>query len=254
MSNNGTDPIIQALGELTEAPPAGLFDRVVSRWIRTTTPLDELYIAFSDHGISYLRTATSTGHSPTQFTHQFHQRFNQPLIPTNQPPTGLLTALRTGRTRHLTLDLRTLTPFEKDVLTTTTRIPTGQTRPYTWIAHQIGRPHATRAVGTALANNPLPLLIPCHRVTRANGHPGNYIFGTTTKETLLHTEHVNLTEIRQLAKAHIHYIGSDTTHIVCYPTCHHARRITTPHRHGFRTLHQAHQAGYRPCQHCQPTT
>ncbi|HSS12146.1 MAG TPA: Ada metal-binding domain-containing protein, partial [Acidimicrobiales bacterium] len=57
---------------------------------------------------------------------------------------------------------------------------------------------------------------------------------------------------RQLAARHIHYLGSDTTGVVCYPTCHHARRITSAHRVGFRTLEGAVAAGYRPCQQCRP--
>ncbi|MDQ3404764.1 MAG: cysteine methyltransferase, partial [Actinomycetota bacterium] len=44
----------------------------------------------------------------------------------------------------------------------------------------------------------------------------------------------------------------DTTHIVCYPSCAHARRITGPHRKGFRTIDAALTAGYRPCKHCRP--
>ena len=88
------------------------------------------------------------------------------------------------------------------------------TRPYAWIAQGIGRPGA---VGSALARNPVPVLIPCHRVTRSDGQPGDYVFGMQVKEALLRAEEVNLDEVRKLARARIFYLGSDATGIVCLP-------------------------------------
>src|ERR1700692_1181255 len=79
--------------------------------------------------------------------------------------------------RRLTYDLRSCTPFEAAVLRKALEIPRGQVRPYNWIAREIGRPKAMRAVGSALANNPVPILIPCHRVVRGDGKIGNYALG-----------------------------------------------------------------------------
>jgi methylated-DNA-[protein]-cysteine S-methyltransferase len=152
------------------------------------------------------------------------------------------------------LDLRGLSEFERDVLTATRRIPAGQTRPYGWIAVEAGRPRAVRAVGSVLARNPVPLLVPCHRVVRADGGLGAYMFGSAHKEELLRAEQVNLDEVAVLAQRGVHFLGSDTTGVVCFPTCPHARRITLVHRHGFRTIGAAVAAGYRPCRHCRPTT
>ena len=67
-----------------------------------------------------------------------------------------------------------LTAFEWDVLKATLSIPMGETRTYQWIAQQIGRPKAVRAVGQALRKNPFPLLIPCHRVINSDGKLGGY--------------------------------------------------------------------------------
>ena len=76
----------------------------------------------------------------------------------------------TGRRRvRLQFDLRRLSPFERDVLRKTLEIPRGEARTYGWIAREIGRPGAVRAVGSALNKNPIPLLIPCHRVVRSDG-------------------------------------------------------------------------------------
>lgn len=69
-------------------------------------------------------------------------------------------------------DISTCTPFIRAVLREAARIPYGETRTYGWIARKIGRPGAARAVGQALGRNPVPLLIPCHRVTAQAGLGG----------------------------------------------------------------------------------
>jgi methylated-DNA-[protein]-cysteine S-methyltransferase len=72
------------------------------------------------------------------------------------------------------LDLSGSTPFQRQVWKTAMEIPYGQVRSYKWVAEKIGRPSACRAVGHALATNPLPLVIPCHRVIRNDGKPGGF--------------------------------------------------------------------------------
>ena len=67
------------------------------------------------------------------------------------------------------------------MLTKTLEIPSGEVRPYGWVAREIGRPKAVRAVGSALGRNPVPVLIPCHRVVRSDGHVGNYGLGVPMK-------------------------------------------------------------------------
>ena len=64
----------------------------------------------------------------------------------------------------------------------------GQTRSYRQVAELVGNPNAVRAVGTACATNPLPVVIPCHRVLRADGSVGGYIGGAAAKATLLNLE------------------------------------------------------------------
>jgi len=67
-----------------------------------------------------------------------------------------------------------LTAFEWQVLKAALTIPLGETRSYQWVADQIGKPKAVRAVGSALRKNPYPLIIPCHRVIKSDGSPGAY--------------------------------------------------------------------------------
>jgi methylated-DNA-[protein]-cysteine S-methyltransferase len=86
------------------------------------------------------------------------------------------------------LDLSKATTFEKLVWQAARQIPRGQTRSYGWIAKRIGKPNAARAVGQALGRNPIPILIPCHRVISSNGELGGFTGGIDIKQTLLNLE------------------------------------------------------------------
>lgn len=85
-------------------------------------------------------------------------------------------------------DLRGLPPFTQAVLKIASKIPYGEVRSYRWVAEQLGSPKAARAVGNALARNPIPIIIPCHRVIRADGSLGGYALGLDWKRRLLELE------------------------------------------------------------------
>lgn len=80
------------------------------------------------------------------------------------------------------------TPFQLQVWRAVQDIPHGSTRTYAQIAAAIGNPRAVRAVGSAIGANPVALLIPCHRVCRADGTPGAYRWGAARKHALLRDE------------------------------------------------------------------
>src|SRR5262249_55181112 len=82
-----------------------------------------------------------------------------------------------GRRRFRDVDLSPLRPFQPRGPEKPAEIPRGEVRPYSWVAREIGAPGATRAVGTALGHNPVPFIIPCHRVVRADGSLGEYSGG-----------------------------------------------------------------------------
>ncbi len=82
------------------------------------------------------------------------------------------------------------TPFQRRVWRALTRIPLGQTRTYGEVAASIGAPRAARAVGAACGANPLPLLVPCHRVLAAGGGLGGFSGGLSIKKKLLRVEGV----------------------------------------------------------------
>jgi methylated-DNA-[protein]-cysteine S-methyltransferase len=86
------------------------------------------------------------------------------------------------------LDLSAATPFQRKVWEITRLIPYGETRSYRWVAEQIGRPEAVRAVGRTLSKNPLPIIIPCHRVLTIDGKLGGYHGGVEMKRDLISLE------------------------------------------------------------------
>ncbi|HEU4760631.1 MAG TPA: methylated-DNA--[protein]-cysteine S-methyltransferase [Dehalococcoidia bacterium] len=86
------------------------------------------------------------------------------------------------------IDLSLVPPFTQRVLQTTARIPYGQVRPYAWVAREIGKPRATRAVGQSLHINPVAPIIPCHRVIASDNTLGGYGGGPEMKEWLLKLE------------------------------------------------------------------
>jgi methylated-DNA-[protein]-cysteine S-methyltransferase len=83
------------------------------------------------------------------------------------------------------LDLSGTTDFQQRVWAATRLIPYGVTRSYLWVARQIDQPNAARAVGQALAKNPLPVIIPCHRVLASHGQLGGFSGGVAMKQQLL---------------------------------------------------------------------
>lgn len=91
------------------------------------------------------------------------------------------------------LDLSSGTEFQRKVWSSCRGIPYGQTRSYGWIAGQIGKPGASRAVGNALGKNPIPIIIPCHRVLAADGGIGGFSGGLSVKRRLLRLEGIKVT-------------------------------------------------------------
>lgn len=103
-----------------------------------------------------------------------------------------------GERREFTvpLDYRFASGFRADVLRELARVPFGETTSYGELASKVGNPRAVRAVGGACANNPLPLLIPCHRVLRADGALGGYRGGSQAKRFLLELEGIDVARVR----------------------------------------------------------
>ena len=242
--------LIDALSELSAAAPADLMDRIAARWSYVEGPVEDVYVAFTAEGISSVVPA-STVPGAAGFAAEFARTFGRPLLPADRPPEGVQVALRSGSATGLRFDLRGRTPFERAVLEATLRIPPGEIRPYAWVAGQIDRPRAVRAVGTALGHNPVPLLIPCHRVIRSDGTMGQYGFGPDMKRRLLDGEGIDVDRVEQMVRAGATFVGDEASRVVCMPTCHRVAGAVGDRR-GFRSLADAEEAGYRPCASCRP--
>lgn len=99
----------------------------------------------------------------------------------------IMTAWREDRLKDIPLDLHG-TAFQKSVWQALLEIPAGQAWTYSDVAQKVGKPKAVRAVGTAVGENPVSLIVPCHRVVRSDGGLGNYGWGVDIKEKLLVSE------------------------------------------------------------------
>lgn len=86
------------------------------------------------------------------------------------------------------------TEFDKKVWLTLKEIPYGETRSYKWLAERIGKPNASKAVGQSLSRNPLPIVLPCHRIIESDGSIGGYLAGVDIKRRLLDIEYYIMLE------------------------------------------------------------
>ena len=238
-----------------KAPP-GFADRVLGKvgmadsYARFETVLGDVYVAWNRLGVS----AAARSRSAAEFEEWFHKDVGRPLVPFTPPPdlAGKIQDELNGK-RRMRFDLRGLTPFEQAVLRKTRQIPRGEVRPYGWVAREIGHPAAVRAVGTALANNPIPYFIPCHRVVRTDGQIGNYGGGgPEAKRAILTLEGVRLSRLQEMARSGYRYQGVKTTKIFCYPTCHTGRRALEKNIVWLHDEATARAAGFRPCKVCRP--
>jgi len=240
------------------APPSVGFGALVDagladRYAPIETPLGQAFVAWNGRGVSWIGRAPDRA----EFEARFRADVGRDIARTDELPERLRRAIARriagDRRVRIPLDLRGHTAFEVAVWMKALEIPRGEVRPYGWIAAEIGKPRAVRAVGTALAHNPVPLVVPCHRVVRSDGMIGQYSMGgPDAKRRVLSSEGLDTTWLEAEAAAGHRFSGSDTTHIVCNPTCRDARRVTPQHRVTFPSLAAARNAGYRPCLHCRP--
>lgn len=249
------------LAGLHEAAPPGLAQATLvavglaDDYAIIDSPVGPLRVAWNGRGVSEVSGETDD----EAFEARFRARTGRRARRVAELPADLARRIERrlagDRRNRIDLDLRGSTAFERAVWLKALEIPRGEVRPYGWIAAEIGRPKAVRAVGTALGHNPVPLIVPCHRVVRSDGMIGQYsLGGSANKRTILATEGADPDQLESLARARVRYIGSDTTRIFCLPTCRDARRITERHLVTFSSTGAATAAGYRPCRHCRPAS
>jgi O-6-methylguanine DNA methyltransferase len=251
--------MLDGLRVARESAPPGLAADVlaavglVDSWTEIPGPISLLYVAWGSVGI----TAADRAGDPSGFELEYRARVGRPVRRVAKMPDRLVAQVERRmageRTTGPPIDLTVLTEFEAAVLRKTMEIPYGEVRPYSWVAREIGRPLAVRAVGSALAHNPVTFVIPCHRVVRADGRIGEYgAGGPEAKREVLSVEGIDTIKMEQVAGRGVRFSGSDSTNIYCYPSCRHARRTMEKHNVDFRSANDALAAGYRPCRVCRP--
>lgn len=165
-------------------------------WIGDTreSPVGEIWAAVTSEGV----VAVDFPASREPFTNTLRRKGYRGVIYDPEKVEPVLTQIIEylhGRRRNfdLQIDWSVLTPFQSQALKATEAIPYGETVSYNEIARRIGRPRAARAVGRAQATNPLPLIIPCHRVLGSDGGLHGYGAGDglATKAWLLRMESSN---------------------------------------------------------------
>ena len=146
------------------------------------SPIGQLLLAGDEHGLKYIGFPRGKGRVTPQNNWQLDaQCFHDAELQ--------LCEYFNGKRKSFDLDLApTGTPFQLAVLQALQTIPHGETRSYLDIARQIDRPSAVRAVGAANGHNPLPIVIPCHRVIGADGSLTGFGGGLDTKRFLLELE------------------------------------------------------------------
>lgn len=152
------------------------------QWIETDSPGGPLFAAISETGISFVAPAVSSD----AFAAKFTSRTGRGLIAADPSDHQEIVELLANGDSDLEMcDLESVSPFTRRVLEGAAQIERGETRSYQWLARRIGMPEAARAVGNALGANPVPVVIPCHRIVRGDGTLGGYAFGSKMKRTLL---------------------------------------------------------------------
>jgi methylated-DNA-[protein]-cysteine S-methyltransferase len=156
-------------------------------------PIGDLWMAVTDKGLMRV----SFSQDETSFITEVHERTRTEVLPSSEKLAGIVAELKEyfsgARSRFdFAIDLSLVTPFQRRVLQAAANIPMGQVITYGELAGRIGQPQASRAVGQALGRNPVPVVIPCHRIVGGSGGIGGYTGGLHIKRKLLEIEGVEI--------------------------------------------------------------
>lgn len=226
-------------------------EKLFDRYARFDAPQGTVHVAWSSDGIRRIRL----GGSRDEFEKEYRKRLGRDLHCSaldQGTREAIEEALRGQGEGDVNVDLSGMTDFERRVLTILREIPAGEVRTYAWVAKEAGRPSASRAVGNTCAKNPIPFVVPCHRVVPSSGGVGSYGYGPAMKRSLLRAEGVAVDYLDELARRGIRYVGSMRDRSYCVPSCRGVTDIEDGDRLMLRDERQAAERGLRPCEWCRP--
>jgi len=183
------DPLLVVLRGLEDTPTADGMELLLDgvgvgdAYGVVDGPIGRTWVAHNDVGVAFAFLTDDEAEFTARHRDRLPRRLRRAPVPDE-----IAAAIIASDGSRLAVDLRHTAPFQRDVLEATRLVPVGETRSYGWVAQQIDRPGAVRAVGTALARNPIPIVIPCHRIVRGDGDVGSYLFGAERKRRLLQIE------------------------------------------------------------------
>jgi methylated-DNA-[protein]-cysteine S-methyltransferase len=191
--------------ETCEPPPVTLPRRDRVWYTRIDSPIGELILAATSEGLREIEFGSHVSESDFVARQRTHGVEPVRLERIENAPSEVQAVLRRAASElneyfggqrarfDVPLDWGSMAPFQRAVLEATATVPFGHVDTYAGIARKIGKPGATRAVGNALGRNPIPVIVPCHRVIRSDATIGGYTGGLGIKHRLLAIEGVTLT-------------------------------------------------------------
>lgn len=205
----------------------------MKRW---ETPLGSFDIEESDHGVCLVQMTNGVKNPPIDA--QLAQSLNEHMH---------------GRPGSIRLDLQGISPLAQLTLAKLLEIPHGEVRSYAWVAREIEQPSAVRAVATCIAKNPVPILIPCHRVVRSDGYIGEFsLGGPENKHALLKFEGVDIPRLEELAKRKVRFVADKETNLFHLPSCKSGPAPDSPILIELKSLEEALDTKLEPCRRCKP--
>ncbi len=205
----------------------------MNRW---TSPLGKFDVEIGEWGLRSVQPASS-----------------KRVPPLDQDYADSLNEHLEGRPAGLKLDLQGLTPLAQVTLAKLLEIPAGEVRSYAWVAREVGRPTAVRPVAAAVAGNPIPLIIPCHRVIRSDGHIGEYSFGgIEMKHKVLRFEGLDIERMEDLARRRVRFIADKESQMFHLPSCSKSPVADSPMLIELRSHDQATELRLEACRSCRP--
>jgi methylated-DNA-[protein]-cysteine S-methyltransferase len=229
-------------------------------WSEAELSIGRIGLASSERGLARLFLPIELGERDARLRRAFGAYELRPDDGRNEAARGQVAAYLAGQRREFDLPLDPRgTPFQLAAWRAVAEIGYGRTSTYGQIARRIGQPRAVRAVGAANGDNPLPIVVPCHRIVGSTGQLTGYGGGLPLKERLLALEGAlprgdegwPAWAARRVALQPGLLIGPRSTRVFCRPTCRYTGRLTRVPA-TFGSPDEAAQEGYRACRVCRP--